>query len=234
MGRRQRITACVLVFVVSCLAAALVRDLEVREGAPHGSLVLTVGLAPAVFVTLFVSGTLLLAQLMGYKRRRAWVTTVLLLAFLTLQVMTWQRASNVEHAMAEPQIVGDPDNPNPLPPSSPAAVDGYAIVMYTLGFMCAGSAILTLRRLIRWHMPSPGSGKHHRHHHAAVAVDAPAVDDTTPPDDLVPVREPAAPRPPVDPAMLDRSPGPSAAEPKVAPPEDEPETPRKRSRRLFE
>lgn len=221
--------ACAAVFVAACLAAALCRELERREGLAHTSIVLAVGLAPAVFVTLLVSGMFLVAQLIGYRRKRLWITTVLLVSFLGLQVLTWQRASNVEHAMAEPQIVGDPDNPNPMPPSSPASVDGYAIVMYTLGLLCASSALLTMRRLVRWHMPPLGSGKHRRHEE--LATTAAATVDTPPLDDLF-VSSGMTPVIPTDPEALD-APPPPPTDAKEAPPA-EPPPPRKPSHRLFE
>jgi hypothetical protein len=235
MGRRQRVVACAAVFVLACLAAALCRELETREGLPRGSLVSAVGLAPAVFVTLLVSGTFLIGQLIGYRRKRLWITTVLLLTFLALQVLTWQRASNLEHAMLQEQIVGDPDNPNPLPPSSPVSVDAYVLVLYTLGLLCASSALLTMRRLVRWHMPSTAPGKHHRHGRADGAASAAAAATTTvdlppPPDDLFAgaKMEPAIS---ADAAALDAPPAPP--EKPVPPPAESPPA-RKPSQRLFE
>lgn len=165
LGRKQKIAACAAVFVAACLLSALCREFEMRDSLVQGSVISAVGLAPAVFVTTLVAGTFLIAQLIAYRRRRLWIMTLLLISFLALQAFTWQRAYTLTRESAEPQIVGDPDHPNPMPPISPGSVDTYILVLYTLGILCTISAFLTMRRMVPWHTPSSELGKHrHRHH----------------------------------------------------------------------
>jgi hypothetical protein len=177
LSRRGKVIACVTVGVAAVVFSVLAHQIETAEIQTHNTMVSAVGFAPATFVAVLAGGTLLLAQAVGYKRKRLWITTSVLIVFLVLQAVAWQHAYSLAHDTLEPQIIGDPDNPNPSPVSSPASMDIYIMVLYTVGVLCSISAVLTMRRVVRWATPSEASKRLHSQAEGDAPESAPTGED---------------------------------------------------------
>src|SRR5439155_17136118 len=120
----------------------------------HDSFVMALGLGPAVFVTVLGVGTLVLAQAIGYKRKRLWGTTVVLILYLLLHGVAWHRAYSMAHDALEPQLPTSIEEPAPSSPAAPYGIDLYVMGLYTIGTLSTISTLLLMRRLVRWSTPS--------------------------------------------------------------------------------
>jgi hypothetical protein len=232
LSRRGKLIVCVAVGVVAVVLSALAHQIETVEVQTHNTMVAAVGFAPATFVAVLAAGTLLLAQAVGYKRKRLWITTSVLIVFLLLQAVAWQQAYSLAHETLEPQIIGDPDNPNPSAVSSPANLDIYVMALYTVGMLCSISSVLTMRRVVRWATPSATS----KRAHSQADGDGPE-SAATGEEGLDPGGEP--PEFGADDADLQKldalaSPVPSAEPAPEPEPDDTPGPAKRRAQRLFE
>jgi hypothetical protein len=154
LTRRGKVIVCVSIVGLALVLTALVRRLETLDGLHSNSFVSAVGFAPAMFVTVLGVGALVLAQAIGYKRKRLWLTTIALMVYLVLHVVSWHRAWTMARDAFEPQVIGDIENPDPGAPVSPTGIDIYVLGLYTIGSLSTISTVLLMRKLIRWSTPS--------------------------------------------------------------------------------
>lgn len=162
LSRRGKLAVCLAIAGASVGLSGAVRWLETPDVATSPTLVSAVAFWPAVFVIVLAIGALALAEAVGYKRKRLWLTTMVLIVYLVLHAITWHRASAIVHDGLEPQIVGSFDAPNPLPPATPGAIDLYILWLYTIGTLSVISTLVLMRKLVRWGTPSSGSLRERR------------------------------------------------------------------------
>jgi hypothetical protein len=156
LNRRGKVVVCLWILIVSVGLSAIMRWIETPDASTNQSVVSAVGFWPAVFVIASGVGALGLAEAIGYKRKRLWLTSLVLMIYLLLHAVTWHRAYSIAHDTLEPQIMSF-DNPVPLPPPTPAAIDVYILGLYTIGTLSVISTLMLMRKLVRWGTPSAGS-----------------------------------------------------------------------------
>jgi hypothetical protein len=162
LSRGGKLAVCVGILGVAVATSAFVRWLEMPDAGTSPTLVSAVGFWPAVFVTVAALGVLALAEAIGYKRKRLWLTTLVLMVYLALHAATWHRAYLISHETAEPQIVGSFDSPSQVVAPTPMAIDIYILWLYTVGSLSVISTLVLMRKLVRWGTPSSGSSRERR------------------------------------------------------------------------
>jgi hypothetical protein len=178
MSRTKNLLLCAAAVIMAAVLGLVADDIETAHQArPDGTLAPLVpvpfGWGGAVFATTLVAGMFAIAQLVGYKRKRFWLTLVLLAAYVSLKAMAWQRAYNAAMAALAPVL---PDGSGVVA-SSQDSIDTLSILSSILGALCIVSVFVTLRRIVLLRGATRGKRRRRSHHGEAPESGAEDEDD---------------------------------------------------------